>query len=281
MDKQHNGPWQIDQIPAFCITLERRPDRWKRFQDQYGIDALPRLKRFLGVDGKTIDIKSDPRISTLTKRNIIMKTRRAHEQLDSVGGIGCALSHIALWKWLAESSDNDLLLVMEDDALVPPDFVQRANQIIQQSPTLQDTTKWDMWMIGAIWESSSPIPGEYNSGIVKAPAFFLFHAYVINRIYAQKLYRACFPIEAHIDFWLSNYSIINNATIVATPRLKLKQAGAKSDIQSSTTPSLVDIPDNYDKTHTLISNTELLLARGAEAAVILFVGYLVINRLIK
>ena len=280
MERDRNGPWRIDQVPAFCVTLERRPDRWKRFQDQYGIDALPKLKRFLGVDGKTIDIQKDPRVSTMTKRNIIMKTRRAHEQLDSVGGVGCALSHIALWKWLSESNE-DILLVMEDDALVPPDFVQRANQIIQESPTLQDPKKWDLWVIGAKWEQTDTIPGEYKTGLIQASAFFMTHSYVITKQYAQKMYEHCFPIEAHIDFWMSNFGIINKATIVATPKLQLKQAGAKSDIQSKKAPSLVDIPDNYDKTHTLISNTELMLARGAEAAVVLFVGYMIINRLIK
>lgn len=275
-----DGPWRIDQIPAFCITLERRPDRWKRFQDQYGIDALPKMKRFLGVDGKTIDIRNDQRVSTLTKRNILMKTRRAHEHIDTAGGIGCALSHIALWKWLSESNE-ELLLVMEDDAAVPPDFVQRANAIIQQSPTLQDPTKWDMWVIGAQWQTSGSIEGEDKSGLVNAPAFFLFHAYVIHRRYAQKIYDNCFPIEAHIDFWLSNFSILHNARIVATPRLKLKQAGATSDIQSAQTLAIVDIPDNYDKTHTLISNTEYMMARGAEAAVLLFVGYVIVRQLIK
>jgi glycosyl transferase, family 25 len=280
MDRNNDGTWRIDQVPAFCVTLERRSDRWKRFQDQYGIDALPKLKRFLGVDGKTIDIQADSRISTMTKRNILMKTRRAHEQLDSVGGVGCALSHIALWKWLAESNE-EILLVMEDDALVPPDFVQRANQLIQESPTLKDPKKWDLWVIGAKWEQIDTIPGEYKTGLIKAPAFYMTHCYVITRQYAQKMYENCYPIEAHIDFWMSNFGIINMARIVATPRLQLKQAGAKSDIQSKKAPGLVDIPDNYEKTHTFISNTELMLARGAEAAVVLFLGYLAVSQIKK
>jgi GR25 family glycosyltransferase involved in LPS biosynthesis len=273
---QNKGPWRIDEIPAFCLTLERRADRWKRFQDQYGIDALPKLKRFLGVDGKTIDIKTDPRISTFTKRNIIMKTRRSHDQLDTVGGVGCALSHTALWKWLAES-DQEMLLVFEDDAVIPPDFVQRANQLIQSSPTLQNPNKWDMWIIGAKWDTLSKIPGETKIGLVEAPAFFLFHCYIITRKFAQKLYENCLPIEGHIDFWASNYAIINKSHIVATPKLQLFQREAKSDIQTTVIPSLVDVPTDYEKTHTFISKTDLMLARGAEAAVILFLGYLAVS----
>jgi len=93
--------WSMDRIPSFCITLERRRDRWNRFQDQSGIERL-NVKRFIGVDGKTIDVTKDERVTTLTKRNIITKSRRSHEELDSIGGIGCALSHIAVWQWMVD-----------------------------------------------------------------------------------------------------------------------------------------------------------------------------------
>ena len=134
--------WSIDSIPAVCITLERRADRWKRFQDQPG---LPSVKRFLGVDGKTIDLDTDDRITTLTKRNIKTKTRRSHEELDSMGGVGCALSHIAVWQWMVDHN-QEMCMVFEDDALVPSDFKERANQIIKDSNTLKNPSQWDIWL---------------------------------------------------------------------------------------------------------------------------------------
>jgi hypothetical protein len=67
--------WSIESVPSFCITLERREDRWRRFQDQSGIDGL-NLKKFLGVDGKTIDIRKDDRVALCTKRNILANIRR-------------------------------------------------------------------------------------------------------------------------------------------------------------------------------------------------------------
>jgi glycosyl transferase family 25 len=113
--------WSIDTIPAFCITLDRRLDRWKRFQDQPGIQGL-NVKRFLGVDGKKLDYMNDSRITLLTKRNIDTNTRRSMEELDSVGGVGCALSHIAVWQWMVDNN-QEVCLVFEDDAVVPPDFI--------------------------------------------------------------------------------------------------------------------------------------------------------------
>ena len=131
--------WTIESIPAFCITLERRNDRWRRFQDQSGIDGL-NLKKFMGVDGKTIDVKNDDRIALTTKRNIIAKHRRSHEELDSIGGVGCALSHIAVWKWMVDNN-QELCLIFEDDAVVPPDFNERANQCIRESTILKHPKK--------------------------------------------------------------------------------------------------------------------------------------------
>ncbi len=108
--------WSIDTIPAFCITLDRRLDRWKRFQDQPGIQGL-NVKRFLGVDGKKLDYMNDSRITLLTKRNIDTRTRRSMEELDSAGGVGCALSHIAVWQWMVDNN-QEVCLVFEDDAVV-------------------------------------------------------------------------------------------------------------------------------------------------------------------
>ena len=83
------APWQIQSIPCMCITLERRKDRWKRFQDQPGLRGLD-VKRFIGVDGKTLDYMNDPRISTMTKRTIKLHQKRSHSDIDTVGGVGCA-----------------------------------------------------------------------------------------------------------------------------------------------------------------------------------------------
>ena len=149
-------PWKIESIPAFCITLERRKDRWKRFQDQPGIRNM-NIKRFVGVDGKTLDIKKDKRIGTLTKRSILHKTRRSHEELDSAGGVGCALSHIALWQWMVDNN-QELCMVLEDDAVIPPDFVEQGNKCIADSMILKDPKKWDLWVIGAVCEDLSRIP---------------------------------------------------------------------------------------------------------------------------
>jgi len=273
MQVKKSPTWKIQDIPAFCITIERRHDRWKRFQDQSGIDGLP-LKRFLGVDGKTLDPKTDDRIAVLTKRNILAKTRRSHEELDSIGGVGCALSHIAVWQWMVDNQ-QEVCLIFEDDAVVPPDFIQNANACIEQSAVL-GSKQWDIWLIGGIWDNVSRIPGE--KAVQRVGAFFQFQAYIVTLSTAKRLLRDVYPIHAHIDVWVSIYAYMNDLRIVACPTLKLLQyVAAKTDIQSEEGCPMCNVPTQFYKTHQMVSKNEWRIAQVATVVCACALLYVVVR----
>jgi glycosyl transferase family 25 len=264
--------WSIESIPAFCITLERRPDRWRRFQDQSGINGLE-LKRFLAVDGKTIDIKNDNRVALLTKRNIISKSRRSHEEIESIGGIGCALSHIAIWQWMVDNS-QELCLVFEDDAIVPPDFIEKANDCINKSTILKDPKKWDIWLLGGIWDSLTQIPNETKA--VRIGEFATSHAMVVTLHGAKRLLKDAYPIHAHIDLWMSIYNYVHDLRLVGCTDLNLKQNDkVKTDIQSDGGCDICNVLPGFSKTHTLVSNMELNIARTAEVVSVVLLVYFI------
>lgn len=268
--------WSIDSIPAFCITLERRKDRWRRFQDQSGIEGLD-LKKFIGVDAKTLDIKNDPRITTLTKRNIAIKSRRSHEEIETAGAIGCSLSHIAIWQWIVDNP-HDIVLVFEDDADVPPDFIERANQCIKQSTILNDPRKWDIWLLGGICEDLSSIPGEKEA--IRVGSFALSHAYVITKSCARKLLEEALPIHCHIDVWMSVFAYLNNIRIVTCPRLSIKQAErVKTDIQPDKICHICNIATDFDKNQKLVSKTEWYVAQAAEVLAVGLIAYIVYKQI--
>jgi GR25 family glycosyltransferase involved in LPS biosynthesis len=269
---QRMSSWTIESIPAFCITLERRQDRWRRFQDQSGIEGLD-LKRFLGVDGKKLDIKDDPRVTTLTKRNIATKTRRSHEELDTIGGVGCALSHVAVWQWLVDN-DHEMVLVFEDDAVVPPDFIERADKCINESTILKDPKKWDMWLLGGQWEDLTKIPDETET--VRIGAFVLFHAYVITKRCARKLLKDVYPIHCHIDIWASIYAHFNDLRFVGCPHLVLDQTQrVKTDIQPNNTCHICNVPTDYEKNNKIVSKLEWNVAQAAEIVAVGLIAYII------
>ncbi len=262
--------WSIESIPSFCITLERRKDRWRRFQDQSGINGLD-LKRFTGVDGKTIDIRKDDRVALCTKRNILANIRRSHEELDSVGGVGCALSHIAVWQWMVDNN-QELCLVFEDDAVVPLDFIERANDCIDKS-ILKDSKKWDMWLLGGNWDNLTKIPSEDK--VVRVGEFVLFHAYVMTLHGAKRLLKDVYPIHSHIDLWVSIYGYVYDFRTIGCIDLILKQnQKVKTDIQSDKGCAICDVPIDYGKTHTLVSKVEWNMAQAAEIVAVGLIGYI-------
>jgi GR25 family glycosyltransferase involved in LPS biosynthesis len=273
--------WSINNIPAVCITLERRSDRWKRFQDQSGIEQI-NVKRFIGVDGKTINVNTDDRISTLTKRNIITKSRRSHEELDSIGGVGCALSHIAVWQWMVDQN-QEICLVFEDDAIVSSNFVTKANEIIQKSSILKDPKHWDIWLLGGTWDDLSSIPNETTkTGLIRIKAFVLFHAYVITLNAAKRLLKDVYPIHCHIDIWVSIYSYLNDLRIVGTSDMKLIQnQKTKTDIQTEKGCEICNIPTDYEKDYKLVTNTEWKIAKTSEYLCIGLIAYIVYRNYLR
>lgn len=270
--------WKIESIPSVCITLERRLDRWKHFQSQPGVKGLP-VKRFLGVDGKTISLSTDDRVATLTKRNIISKSRRSHEELDTIGGVGCALSHIAVWQWMIENK-HPICLIFEDDAMVPNDFKEKANHLIETS-LLKHPKQWDIWLAGGTWDDLTSIPKETDeSGLIRIGSFALFHAYVITLQTAERLVSNAFPIHGHIDVWTSVYAYLNDMRVVGSPSLKIPQnPKTKTDIQPKDECILCNVPANFHETHRMVSHIDWSVARASQI-LLLAIGVYGIYRIV-
>jgi glycosyl transferase family 25 len=246
--------WKIDQIPAQCISLKRRQDRWSNFVSQPGYKSFPKLERFDAVDGKTIDLKTDNRVLLSTKRNILNTQRRSHEELDSIGGVGCALSHIGIWQMMVQRQ-IPLLLVLEDDARLPADFVEKANALIASSKKLQDYQSWDMWVFSNVQLYSKPIQGE--PAVHDLQAFVTTTCYVVSLAGATKLLADAFPIHAHIDHYMVILKQVRDMTYLSTPGLKIFQRGDKSDIVEKPRCLICDIPTDYHTTHSVVNKSDI------------------------
>lgn len=264
MDNKFN----LSQLPMFCINLDRRPDRWQSFQSQPGVRRLgSQIKRWSAVDGKNIDWKNDENVSMVCKRNIQQKSRRAHEELESVGGVGCAYSHISIWKWLAESQ-HEACLIFEDDLILSWDFPEKAQFTFDNSPTIQ-SRDFDILTFASgstVTEQKDRILGErFIRGVT---AFFGFNSYIITKTCAQRLLTECFPICEHIDLWVSLYKYTQGLKIITTHPLwmNVRQGGivAKTDIQGRGC-STCDLNPGFEKEYILMPIWDFYLMRGFEA----------------
>ena len=206
-------------LRIYCINLKERTDRWNRFVSQPALQDLKErfpFERFEGVNGKTLDIANDTRVSIRTRRNILFSKRRDHEDLDTPGGVGCYLSHYGVWNKFAQSNE-EACLIFEDDALIPSTFYPALESAWKDLDQLSDQEKPDVWilshsfnkaLINILGTDSTQRQGNWETN-VHAPNT----AYLVFRRGVQKLIDNALPIDGHLDhfmFRLAQLGIINH-----------------------------------------------------------------------
>jgi GR25 family glycosyltransferase involved in LPS biosynthesis len=123
-----------DMIRIKCVNLVRRPDRktyTTNLLSQHNL--LQYCDFFEAVDGKTLEATDE--LKQLFANNDF-GTRRNF--------IGCAMSHLTLWKQLINDPVYDKYLIIEDDILLDNNFTFKFNMINEQANTLD----WDLIYLG-------------------------------------------------------------------------------------------------------------------------------------
>jgi GR25 family glycosyltransferase involved in LPS biosynthesis len=241
------------ELSGMCvkvINLDRRPDRWQRFSSQLGVKELEtkyKVDRFSAVDGKTLDVMNDDRISMRTKRNIKMRSRRTHEDIDTVGAIGCYLSHVQIWKEFLTTSAS-CVLVLEDDALIPPHFVHVLEACARdlQQVSGYDECLWSLAYPQAFFERDS---NTYREGVWIKNVATTFTGYILFRKAAEKLVEICMPIDNHVDLMVYQATQLGIISMIHHPKLLLHQIAVQrgdSNIQENKCV-LCDVPNRPEK----------------------------------
>jgi len=270
--------WYVDKIPAFCVNLERRPDRWQQFVTQPGIRELPNVKQFMAVDGSTLDYMNDDRIPLYTKKNIKNNTRRAHEEISTVGAIGCALSHIAIWEWIVQNQAA-VTLVFEDDAKVPDHFGPLMNELIERSSTLKDINQWELCVLSQTKGNVQPIP--QDPLMSTTDGFVGTHCYLITLECAKRFLKDAYVLHLHIDLWMAVFKQINGLKIVCPSTFFVPQRRSPTDVQEANYCRMCDVPSTFYKTHEMVLKEEKWLLQAMEFALgcaFLYAGYRFITR---
>ena len=267
---------QINSIPTYCINLERRTDRWNLLKAQPGFKEFKSIERYIGVDGKLIDIKEDTRISFLTKRNILLNTRRAHEELSTAGGVGCYLSHVSLWQKFLKESSAPVALIFEDDIQLPAGVTQLVQSFFDASPVLSDPSNWDICILS---QHPSPIytkiakPFQNSSTVFQFERFVSLAAYMITRRGVERVLPHLFPIESHIDGFLSAASSLHMLDIVGPKKRIMTVIETVSDIQDKDYCKICDIKTNFEEESVLIPKTTYWRYQAEEALVLGAIAY--------
>jgi hypothetical protein len=262
------GLESIRTCPTYVINLDRRLDRWNDFLKQPTVSQFTDLQRFSAVDGSKIDIPTDENISIDTRKNIRRKFRRSHYEICTPGAIGASYSHITLWKKLLESQ-NDYMVVFEDDTLITEKHLNMIDELIPKLPK----DGWDMWLLGTHRNGveGQPLDPMNKKSWWTVTEFTGAHAYILTKQGAKILCESPFPIETHIEYYICNCSEIKGLRIIKHWALRMQYFQEYTEEMDSDT-FLKDscpvcyIPDNFSEVGIYMSYRRLgriLAALGA------------------
>lgn len=117
------------------------------------------------------------------------------------GEIGCALSHIGLWKKIVDENISSAL-IFEDDAVISPDL----NSVlagVEQMLKPNDVVNLGATSTPNFYFFQRHLPGDHRLVYVNQ-AFYNAHAYIITKGAAARLSKKALPLAAPIDFWYSD-----------------------------------------------------------------------------
>lgn len=238
-----------DTIPMVCISLDRRPDRWEQFKGRCDVAAV-RVMRLPAVDAKEFDAVQHPSVSLLTAHNIKFHVRRAHYEIDTVGAIGCSLSHIKAWDYLMNST-SPALVVFEDDALVPADFAAKLRQVVAELPAEWDIITFYNTEFGG---SRGCGPDPAAAPLQTCTGQMGSHAYMISRRGAQRMLARAYPIELHVDAYMAFMARVGYIQMVWNPCMQVRQLYGDSDITHGNT-GILYVPTNMEKSWITAMNS--------------------------
>jgi GR25 family glycosyltransferase involved in LPS biosynthesis len=206
----------------YVINLDRRPDRWRRvrreldrFRDRHGERLSAVARRFSALDARYMEAIPDPAVLiprfTLADQltvdpNPLLQIddeTRAREIKMSKQEVAVALSHIEVWKLIADG-DVPSALVLEDDVFMTYGFARDLETTWSSLPH-SETDEPDFDLLYLAFEevgSVSPVDNGTGARRLQQPGIWEASGYVLSREGSRKLLDQL-PVYGPIDLWLN------------------------------------------------------------------------------
>ena len=230
---------------VFCINRASRGDKWKTIQQEallVGESFARKMERFDAIEGTSpqVDLLLDDVVlewdcsqNAKYSRRIQWNTQTPCMRVMTSGEVGCALSHIAIWRQLAGDSTSDeksSVLILEDDATFTmfQGKSRFAKAVANAMKNIPDG--WDILYLGfssrgerhyvdarVATSNNSQHDTQFRPRVVRwqnplDPDIQLYqptygyhtHAYAITKKAASALVHHHIPIQGPIGVWLAN-----------------------------------------------------------------------------
>lgn len=228
-------------LPIYVINMQRRPDRWAEVQRQLLSAGFhpTNIHRHEAVDGTRLSKSEIAKCTTRKARESLKRPREAHEELGSVGAIGCYLSHVGVWQQIVRTRRPSL--VAEDDLVI------RRDQLGVLRALNMDNIPFDSVLLGYV--SIVPLPPSSTSqGVVTyRNAFYGTQLYWLSPQGAERLLEHAFPIEKQVDAFMGDCFVRNKVRgAVHVPPLAAQRC-IDTDIQTNPVKMLHPTPQGLSR----------------------------------
>lgn len=123
----------------------------------------------------------------------------------TLGEIGCAMSHVNAYEKILANNLTDGAIILEDDAVVSPDFVEIATEALRKLPKKADILFFDHGKakVSPFYRS---LPEHYRLSRYLVPSknsrrgIYKTTAYFITKLGCEKLLKNAYPIRMPSDY---------------------------------------------------------------------------------
>jgi len=195
------------------MNLDRRPERWRFMQEQFAKLQMP-VQRFSAVDGKTLDVPQLAEIGIIAKEALPRYFLPNEQKLFGTdltdGGIGCALSHMMIWRdiirrcAIGSASPSSVFLVVEDDC----QFADGFSEAVLSERLSHVPADWEIVYLGGQDLLHRQHEFQVGAGVRRLyKGFRETTAYVVNLAGAKACLEVCVPMYWQVDTHLNDESL--------------------------------------------------------------------------
>lgn len=171
---------KLDNLKIYLLNMKQNMDRLYRFLNAFNKSDLKDsyLERIEGINGKKINIRNFVDEKSYFK---ILKAEKKgyrlyHYELTR-GAVGCYLSHLKIYRNVAEQ-DQEFAMIFEDDVkIIKPNLLHEINNVLSSIPS-----DWDILLLGCVCFVCGKFVTYYDVN-----RYFLMHGYLIKKSSAKKI----------------------------------------------------------------------------------------------
>jgi len=182
---------------VYVINLYHCKDRLELFKNTYNFHNID-YEVISAIDGNKLDINrlhKEQIVGDYVMNTMNKKIRDYHYEINTMGAIGCYLSHIEVWKKIKEDKNCNYGMIFEDDVIINNNITDKViYEYINDLPN-----DWDILLLN----KNRVVMTREKNNLFKVSKFICTHSYVIKKNSIDKILKELMPINQQIDFKLS------------------------------------------------------------------------------